>query len=112
MTPFMQGLNVSVLGLLITFMSLGVFILIMVGLQKLFPGREEAAEEQETGMPVVEVETADTSEEGAVIAAIAAAVAYARATGRGQLGARLTQPRGSWWMARRMEARPGVMKRR
>ena len=77
----MQGLNVSILGLMITFMALGVFILIMVVLQKLFPAEEEKIEQPEPEL-VVAVETADTSEEGAIVAAIAAAVAYARGTGR------------------------------
>lgn len=112
MTPFSQGLEVSLLGLGITFLALGVFILIMVVLQKFFPGKEEAAEEQPAEEAVVAVEIADASEEGAIIAAIAAAVAYARRSGRGRLGETLAQARGNWWAARRMEAGEGSVRRR
>jgi sodium pump decarboxylase gamma subunit len=113
MSPFVQGLEVSILGLVITFLALGVFILIMVGLQKLFPGEVEAKETaQVEETPVLEVQTADSSDEGAVIAAIAAAVAYTRAAGRANLGETLQQQRGGWWTARRLEARIGDVKRR
>jgi sodium pump decarboxylase gamma subunit len=107
MTPFAQGLNVSILGLTITFMALGVLILVMVGLQKLFPAKEEKTEQPEAEMPVLVVETAEPSEEGAIVAAIAAAVIFARGSGRAQLGETLAQPRGNWWAERRMEAGGG-----
>lgn len=112
MSPFVQGLEVSVLGLLITFLALGVFMLIMIVLQKLFPGQEEKEPAPVEETPVLEIQTEDTSEEGAVIAAIAAAVAYARAAGRANLGDTLQQQRGGWWMARRLEANIGDVKRR
>lgn len=116
MDPIVQGLQVSLLGLLITFLALGVFILIMVGLQRLFPPTAEelagemSEEAEET--PVVEVETADESEEGAVVAAIAAALNYYRASGRGQLGGSLVEGRSGWWNSRRAEARQGKIERR
>ena len=109
-TPLLEGLNVSILGLLITFLALGVFILIMIVLQKIFPSQEESPETMEE-TPVLSIETDDKSEEGAVIAAIAAAAAYARSKGRSQLGAALSQSKGSWWAARRNEANQGGINR-
>jgi sodium pump decarboxylase gamma subunit len=112
-TPMMQGLTISLLGLTITFLALGLFILVMVVLKKLFPQQTEEMPEQEVeGTPVLVVETADKSEEGAVIAAIAAAIAFTRSSGRGRLGETLTQARGRWWAARRNEASLGNVKRR
>jgi sodium pump decarboxylase gamma subunit len=108
-----QGFYISLLGLLITFLALGIFILAMVVLKKLFPQRDgEMAGQQVEETPVLVVETADKSEEGAVIAAIAAAVAFSRSSGRIRLGETLTQSRGGWWAARRAEASLGNVKRR
>jgi Na+-transporting methylmalonyl-CoA/oxaloacetate decarboxylase gamma subunit len=114
MTSLAQGLNVSLLGLVITFLALGVFILIMIVLQKLFPGKAEQQVEQlvEDAPMVLEVKTSDDSLEGEVIAAIGAAVTYVRQSGRGQLGGSLAQPRGEWWAARLVSARGGAVRRR
>ena len=49
MSELMQGLQLSVMGILITFASLGVLILVMVVLRELFaekPAREEPCKEQ------------------------------------------------------------------
>lgn len=108
MNPIVQGLQVSVLGLIITFLALGVFILVMVVLKWLFPGKVETAAEETSPaeeITILVVETADESEEGAVVAAIAAALNYARTARHGQLGDALTQGRGSWWSARGGEKR-------
>lgn len=100
MDPIVQGLQVSVLGLIITFLALGVFILVMVVLKWLFPNKE-AAHEEETAVleepEVLVVQTADDSEEGQIVAAIAAGLNHVRAAKHGQLGDALTQGRGSWW---------------
>ena len=110
MNPIMQGLQVSVLGLLITFLALGVFILVMVLLQRIFPGQEEAGEESlgdTEEIPVIAIETADDSDEGAVVAVIVAALEHVRASQSSQLGASLTEGKGGWWSARRAESRLG-----
>ena len=61
MNNIVQGLEVSVLGILITFTALGVFILIMIVLQRLFPSAQtEAPAPAQTEMeeqPLVEVKT-------------------------------------------------------
>ena len=81
MNNMIQGLEVSGLGIFVTFLALGVFILIMIVLQRLFPGESEAGSEIE---PTNEMETAplieiaENEDEGAVIAAIAAALSFFR----------------------------------
>jgi sodium pump decarboxylase gamma subunit len=110
MNPIMQGLQVSVLGLLITFLALGVFILVMVLLQRFFPGQEEEIEEAADPaeeIPVLTIETTDESEEGAVVAAIAAAVQHIHPSQSSQLGASLAEGKGNWWTARRADAPTG-----
>jgi sodium pump decarboxylase gamma subunit len=113
MTPMIEGFYISLLGMMITFLALGIFILIMVVLKKLFPQQnEEVSAQQVDETPALVVETADMSAEGAVIAAIAAAIVCTRFSGRGGLGDTLNQPRGRWWAARRTEASLGDVKRR
>ena len=115
MNPILQGLQVSVLGLLITFLALGVFILVMVLLQRFFPGQEEVVEEAAAGSeetPIVVIETADESEEGAVVAAIAAALQYGYDTRHSSLGKALAEGKGGWWTTRRSEANLGKRERR
>ena len=109
MSELMQGLNISIIGLLITFFTLGVFILLMIVLQRIFPPKAEAqAEEAEKAEPVVQIELDQASsqldEEGAVAAAIAAAVSYFQAANQPSLGANLEGGRGHWWAASRSAA--------
>lgn len=109
---FLQGLTVSVLGILITFIALGVFILIMIVLQRLFPYREEEQAEVaqiETSQPAEETAV---SQEGEIVAAIAAAVAYLRLRANPQLGNAFQEGRGRWWFSRRLEAIEGKTRKR
>lgn len=117
MNDLMSGLQVSVLGLLITFLALGVFILIMIVLQRLFPNKAEAAEAVEVLpqgelLEVVEIEDESLTAEGEVVAAIAAAIAVARGRSRSSLGNSLQESKGSWWSVRKMEARLGKVEKR
>lgn len=73
---FMQGLSVSMAGLVITFLSLGLFALIMIVLLKLFPWKpekEETTTAEEASETVVAVESTQNEE---VVAAISVALAY------------------------------------
>ena len=119
-----QGLELSVMGILTTFMALGLFIGTILLLRTVFPTeprRKKVVEEA----PVQEIEAAEVVEEtavdvDAVTAAIGAAVyvqsmlAVAPEDGtmlameagfapqsyrprRKGLGARLEEPRGRWW---------------
>lgn len=116
MNPIMQGLEVSLLSLIITFLSLGVFILVIIVLQRIFPSQAEEegqeVEALEEEQAVISVTSADESEEGAVAAAIAAALNYYQAASRAQLGGSLREGRGAWWVSRRAEASLGKVERR
>lgn len=115
MNSFVQGLEVSILGLAITFIALGVFILIMIVLQRLFPAQEEKAEQtpaEAEAAPVIEAQAEEPGEEAAVVAAIAAAISYLRARSQSSLGSSLQEGRGSWWASRKIEARLGRAEKR
>jgi hypothetical protein len=104
----MQGLSISIIGLLITFFALGMFILIMIVLQRIFPPKAEAQEEDEKVELVVQIEmdqeSSQMDENGAVAAAIVAAVSYFQAANQPTLGANLEGGRGRWWAANRSAA--------
>lgn len=103
-----QGWTITVLGLFITFMALGLFILIMVVLKKLFPVKEEEQggdEAEEASESPVAAAVAAGEDDQAEVAAIAAAIAYLRARSSSKLGSNLEAGRGSWWMVNRMAAR-------
>ena len=108
MNPILQGLTISISGIIITFLALGLFILVMVVLQKLFPAESEtpagSVAEKKT---IIESSTAN-DEEGEVVAAIAAAVAYFKQSfdQSVDLGNSLSEGRGTWWMVRRINANP------
>ncbi len=118
-----QGLSLSVMGILTTFMSLGLLIGTILLLRYVFPAeqrkRKVVEEAQESSAQVVE--TVDTDAD-AVVAAISAAVTVQtmlagtsddgsmaamgptfvpqqRRVRRTGLGARLEEPRGRWWHA-------------
>ena len=112
-TDFAAGLEVSVLGLLITFAALGVFILIILALKALFraePAKTEVPEAVEEAPVVVEVQTPDAESE--VVAAIAAALMAVRTARSASLGQSLQHGRGSWWAAQRADAREGGVNQR
>jgi Na+-transporting methylmalonyl-CoA/oxaloacetate decarboxylase gamma subunit len=105
----MQGLSISIIGLLITFFALGVFILLMIVLQRIFPPKPEAQEEEAEKVElVVQIEldqaSSQVDEAGEVAAAIAAAVSYFQAANQPSLGANLEGGRGRWWAANRLAA--------
>jgi len=89
LTDFQSGLMISVVGLVVTFSALLIFIGVMVLLQKLFPVKKKT----ETLAPIspdkpveLTIETESGDEE---IAAALAAIAYLHSQNTGQLGATL-----------------------
>ena len=100
MTDFQTGLMISIVGLVVTFSALLIFIGVMVLLQKLFPVKKKAG----TPAPIAEdkpveltIETASGAEE---IAAALAAIAYLRSQNTGQLGASLLYGPGPYRTSR------------
>jgi len=99
LTDFQTGLLISAIGLLVTFTALGIFIGVMVLLQKLFPVKEEKTEiiVEET-KPVEIITEAESGVEE--IAAALAAVTYLRSQRAGQLGATLAYGPGPYRTSR------------
>ncbi|HWQ46764.1 MAG TPA: OadG family protein [Longilinea sp.] len=103
MTEITQGLIVSGLGLLITFASLGLLILVIVVLNKLFPYKEEAekGEGDNNAETAVVIETAVSGDEDTELAVvIAAALSITQSQTGSSLGASLLEGRSSFWGTR------------
>lgn len=109
MNEITQGLQISISGLTITFLALGVFILIMFVLQKLFPPKpqteDENGDDQAAGDTYTDIEVSSAGKDNEIAAAIAAAVSYLQSTGQSQLGGTLQEGRGAWWVSNRISSR-------
>jgi len=108
MSETIQGLEISLLGILITFTALGVFVLIMIGLQKLFPERMNGEVELSSRDAPNEPERAETTaqeEENEVAAAIAVALLHFQSQRQGGLGEALNEGKGPWWSLHSQAAR-------
>ena len=100
MSDFSTGLMISLVGLLITFAALGIFIGLIYLLKTLFPFKEEVEEVavEAAAEPVAAVTTEDDSDE---IAAAVAAVSYLRSRRAGQLGTALLSGFGPFRTSRK-----------
>ena len=109
MDLLLQGLTLSVAGLLVTFTSLGLLILIIIGLQRLFPpeGDLMAGAEKATSASLPDT-MSPTDLDPEVAAAIAIAIEHFRALEYevGGIGSSLEQGPGAWWQARQFPAVP------
>jgi len=96
-----SGLMVSVIGLLVTFSALGIFIGLIVLLQKLFPPKKDAklsVVEQPVAQITEVTHESDNSDEALV--AVLAAAAYLRSRRSGQLGSTLMAGPGPYRTSR------------
>jgi len=105
-----QGLEISIIGITITFLALGVFILIMFVLKRLFPSKPVAnedveGEDQETNDYPSQETQAENSQDQEIAVAIAVAVNYFQTQGQTQLGGTLQEGRGAWWISNQMSGR-------
>lgn len=99
MDNIQTGLMVSAIGLIVTFSALGVFIGVIVLLQKLFPPKQEAKEEQPAAaMSDVSSDTDDSDE---ALVAVLAAAAYLRSRRSDQLGSALLTGPGLYRTSRK-----------
>ena len=98
-----QGLEISVLGMGLTFAALGLLILLMVLLERLFRPKPAAAVEP----PLLTDPVAAQTEEEEIAAAIGIALIYlqTQANERAALGSRLEAGRGAWWSGVRASSR-------
>lgn len=109
-----QGLQISAIGMGLTFAALVLLILVMVLLERIFRPRDTAA-----GSEPVEPTRAATltppppAEEMAIAAAAAVAYLRRREQAAGQLGDLLDHGRGAWWRAgqTRLASRPAQKNR-
>jgi len=101
MDNIQTGLMVSAVGLIVTFTALGVFIGVIVVLQKLFPPKKEAEESVED-QPVAAMSEASTenNDSDEALVAVLAAAAYLRSRRSGQLGSALLTGPGRYRTSR------------
>lgn len=89
MDNIQTGLMVSAVGLIVTFTALGIFIGVIVLLQKLFPVKKEAAIEPTIATHSVKPITETEQDSDEALVAILAAAVYLRARRSDQLGSAL-----------------------
>lgn len=94
MSEFTQGLTLSGIGILITFSSLGILILLILGLKAIFPPQElDDLKEAPAQEPAVDRER--LKETAAAVGV--ATLLKLKGVGRGELGSLLEKPVGNWW---------------
>jgi hypothetical protein len=110
-----NGLFISVFGLLIKFFVMGIFILMIISLKRIFPYKAQAdeGEDEESANAEQYVALASTGEEEErdIAAAITVAISFLRLRDQSSLGNTLKECRGSWWSANRRNT-PDVLVRR
>jgi sodium pump decarboxylase gamma subunit len=108
---FVAGLEITVSGILITFFALGIFILVMMILTKLFPGKVESQVEEKVTEVVEEKPVAaavkDEEDEDLPVV-IAAAISHFRSKAQSSLGTSLMEGKSGWWASNRMNAQQGL----
>jgi len=110
LTPFVQGLYVSIVGLVVLFIVAAIFYLLLVVLQKIFPGDEkEKAEVTATQAPTATKVSSDDEE---IAAVIAAAVINMRQLTQSGLGSSLLENRSTWWSSNLLAAREKVQSKK
>ncbi len=108
---FAAGLSISISGILITFLALGIFILVMVLLQRLFPSKEAAASSEQAiimieEQPVLLEKVEEEDEDLPVI--FATAISHFRSKAQSSLGTSLMDGKSGWWASNRMNAQQGL----
>ena len=99
MDQMVAGLTVSVLGITVTFVAMGLIALLIVLLQRYTsapPGATREAE-AETVLPLIPSTQAAETEE--IVAAVAVALAHLRTleSAQSELGSGLMNGPGTWW---------------
>jgi Na+-transporting methylmalonyl-CoA/oxaloacetate decarboxylase gamma subunit len=95
------GLIVSAIGLIVTFTALGIFIGVIVLLQKLFPPKPEVVESVKA-QPIVALTDAspENNDSDEALVAVLAAAAYLRSRRSDQLGSALLAGPGRYRTSR------------
>ena len=107
MGTFAQGLTLSIIGMAITFAALGLLILIIVVLNRLFRPRPLVSDEEELGQTQTLNSSVEDTEDEEIVAAIAVVLALRSLdVSRRGLGAALEVGRGPWWVMRKLQQHP------
>ncbi len=101
MSPIQQGLYVSVVGLGILFGTSAIFYLLLIGMQALFPVKEE---ENEGEVQEAIIPEAESSDEKSIVAVIAVALNLAQSQSYAGLGESLLENHSAWWSAKLISA--------
>jgi sodium pump decarboxylase gamma subunit len=103
-----QGVLLLVIGMAILFAAMGLLILVMVILERIFRTRRLVPEEGEPNATETDSKLARDTGDEEVAAAIAVALAHLRSLelDRSGLGAALEEGRGSWWLKGQLQRRP------
>ena len=101
MNPILQRLNLTALGQTLTFAALGLFILVIVVLERVFRARPLIPEEHEPREASIDSTLPQDTENEEVAAAITIALSHLRSLDicRSGLGSTLEAGRGAWWNA-------------
>lgn len=102
---YIQGLTISVVGIGLTFLALGLLILAMILLERFFRDSETPESEAAAPPPEAAPAAAETRDEE-ITAAIATALVYWRSMSQRGLGATLQAGRSPWWAAGRAQQSP------
>ncbi len=105
MSEIAQGLQLSVYGILITFASLGLLIIVMIILRELFNPKQKESPDQnlttETNASQESDDEMDYIRQQAVGIAVSVAFMKSQKKRGANLGQLLESPPGQWWSASR-----------
>ena len=99
MDQIVAGLTVSVLGITVTFVAMGLLVLLMVLLQHYTAAPRGAAREAEAEAALPPIPSTQAAETEEIVAAVAVALVHLRALDavQGGLGSGLMNGPGTWW---------------
>jgi Na+-transporting methylmalonyl-CoA/oxaloacetate decarboxylase gamma subunit len=89
-----QGLSLSVIGILVTFAALGLLILVILLLKRIFP---EKRDDQVFSNSIEGSQSRERLKEQAAAVAVAALLDQHQGTPNGSLGSLLEEPPSNWW---------------
>jgi sodium pump decarboxylase gamma subunit len=101
---YIQGLTISIVGISLTFLALGLLILAMILLERFFRDGKPA-EPAEAAPEEISVTVQDTEDEE-IAAVIATALAHRRSISQSGLGATLEAGVSPWWAMGRAQQCP------
>jgi Na+-transporting methylmalonyl-CoA/oxaloacetate decarboxylase gamma subunit len=105
MSSLLQGLSLSLAGILVTFAALGLLILVIILLRELFTVAPEESEPQPAGPegPAASLTERDQARRQAAGVAVAVALLKSGQQPDESLGQALETPKGRWWYEARFK---------